>query len=94
MFPSYNRRDLYWDGKYVAFTTHAMMHLTEFRMDVREIVDMLRSSFDCPERRKFRREDIERCSRKGAKTFRIIIAEDYCHDIQEECWCIKNVKPI
>ena len=94
MFPIYNRDSFIWNERVVAFTDHAKNHIWEFDLDVYEIIDMLRNSFDCPKRRKHRRTDIERCSNKKGKVFRIILFDDFCIDYDEDCWCVKHVEPI
>jgi len=89
----YNSDDFRWNDRYIQFTDSAKLHLEEFGLDAIEIIDMLHNSFPCPKNRKFRRTDIEICSRKNKRIFRIILFEDYCYDVREICWCVKHVEP-
>lgn len=82
-----------WGGKYVSFSSHAKMHLEEFDLDVLEVIDMLHDTVPCPGKRGFKRSEKEICSKKHGEIFRIILFEDYCYDVQEDCWVVKNVKP-
>lgn len=92
-----NSVDIYgvfkWDEVPVQFTSHAKMHLNEFKLDAIEIIDMLRHQVECPEMRRHRRTETEVCSNKNGQIFRIILFEDYCFDVGQDCWCVKNVKP-
>ena len=90
----YNRENFLWNNRVVGFTDSAKNHLEEFKLDVYEIIDMLRHSFDCPEQRRHRRTEIEKCSNKRGKIFRIILFDDFCYVYNEECWCVKHVEPI
>ncbi|MDY6966592.1 MAG: hypothetical protein SVM80_11630 [Halobacteriota archaeon] len=92
-FIAYNPDDFRWNDRYVQFTDSAKFHLEEFGLDVIEIINMLHDPVPCPKHRKFRKTDIEICSRKNRQIFRIILFEDYCYDVQETCWCIKHVEP-
>lgn len=92
-FTIYNYNDFRWNGRYIQFTDSAKLHLDEFGLDAHEIIDMLHDPVDCPEHRKFRRTDIEICSRKKRRIFRIILFEDFCYDVKEICWCVKHVEP-
>jgi hypothetical protein len=82
-----------WDGVPVQFTTHAKMHLDEFKLDAREIVEMLRYQVKCPKISKHKKSETEVCSYKNGQIFRIILFETYCFDVGRDCWCVKNVKP-
>ena len=82
-----------WNGRYVAFNFHAEMHCNEFGLNPLEVVDMLNDPYPCPQPRRHRKEDYEICSRKNRKIFRIIVSDDYCVEVGEPCWCVRNVKP-
>lgn len=92
-FTGYSYNDFQWEGRYVSFSSHAKMHLSEFKLDALEVIDMLNDPVPCPDSRRFRRQDVEICSRKHRKTFRIILADAFCDDVGEPCWCVENVKP-
>lgn len=92
-FTIYNPNDFRWNDRYIQFTDSAKLHLDEFGLDAREIIDMLHNPVNCPKHRKHRRTDIEICSRKNRRIFRIILFEDYCYDVKEICWCVKHVEP-
>ncbi len=92
-FSIYNPKNYRWGGKYVAFSTHAKMHMEEFDLDALEVIDMLHDTVPCPGRRRIRRDEKEICSKKHRKIFRIILFEDYCYDVREDCWVVTNVKP-
>jgi len=92
-FTIYNPIDFRWKDRYVQFSDHAKLHLEEFRLDALEIIEMLHHPVKCPDLKKFRKKDIEICSNKNKRIFRIILFEDYCYDAREICWCVKNVKP-
>ena len=93
VFTIYNPEDFHWNDKYVQFSDSAKFHLEEFGLDALEIMDMLRDPINCPKSNKFRRKDIEICSKKNKRIFRITLFEDYCFDVKDFCWCIKHVKP-
>lgn len=82
-----------WDGVPVQFTTHAKMHLDEFKLDAIEIIDMLRYQVKCPKMSRHKKSEKEVCSNKNGQVFRIILFETYCFDVGQDCWCVKNVKP-
>ena len=92
-FTIYNPSDFRWNDRYIQFTDSAKLHLYEFGLDALEIIDMLHNPVNCPKHRKHRRKDIEICSRKNRRIFRIILFEDYCYDVKETCWCVKHVEP-
>lgn len=92
-FATYNLDAFRWRDRYVQFTDSAKLHLEEFELDALEIIDMLHDPVNCPKYKKFRRTDIEICSRKDRRTFRIILFEDDCFDAGETCWCVKHVEP-
>ena len=57
-------------------------------------VDMLNNSFNCPESSRPHRRDLtEVCADRNHICFRIILAEDYCYNVEEDCWVVVNVKP-
>ncbi len=85
--------DFRWEGKYVAFTDHAKIECRLFKIDAYEVIEMLRDSFECPEKKKHNKKEKEICSKKNRKIFRIILFEDHCSDVGEDCWCVKHVKP-
>ena len=93
-YPLYTPNNFNWRGKYVAFTYSAKLHLEEFQIDALELIDMLHNPVPCPKSRVFRKKDIEICSTKKGRIFRIILFEDYCIDVQADCWVVKHVKPI
>lgn len=84
---------LRWGGVPVQFSTDAKGELWAFKLDAYEIIDMLDNPVKCPKHRKFQKEETEICSNKNGKIFRIIICEDYCRDVEEDCWCVIHVKP-
>jgi len=90
---AYDPNDFRWRDRFVQFTNHAKLHLEEFGLDVHEIIDMLHDPVDCPKKRKFHRTDIEICSRKNRRIFRIILSKDDCYNVGECCWVVRNVKP-
>ena len=92
-FPMHPPNNFYWKGKYVAFTYSARLHLEEFQIDALEVIDMLHNPIPCPKSNIFRKNDIEICSMKKGKIFRIILFEDYCIDVHADCWVVKHVKP-
>ncbi len=92
-FSIYNHNYFRWNDRYVQFSYSAKLHLEEFGLDAFEIIDMLNNPVNCPEYKKFRRTDIEICSKKNKKIFRIILFEEYCLDVREICWCVSHVKP-
>lgn len=92
-FTIYNPEYYRWNDRYVQFSYSAELHLEEFGLDAHEIIDMLHNPVNCPKHRKFRRTDIEICSNKNKRIFRIILFEDYCFDVREMCWCVKHVEP-
>lgn len=93
VFTIYNPNDFRWNERYVQFSDSAIFHLDEFGLDAFEIIDMLHNPVDCPKNKKFRRTNIEICSKKNKQIFRIILFEDYCYDVKEICWCVKHVEP-
>jgi hypothetical protein len=93
-FPIHTLNNFNWRGKYVAFTYSARLHLEEFQINAIELIDMLHNPVPCPKNRIFRKKDIEICSMKKGRIFRIILFEDYCIDVQADCWVVKHVKPI
>lgn len=92
-FNAYSYGDFRWNGKYVAFSDSAKFHLEEYKLDAIEIIDMLHDDVPCPTTRRFRKTDIEICSKKNRQIFRITLFKDYCWDVGESCWCVKHVKP-
>lgn len=92
-FTTYNPEDFRWRERYVQFTDSAKLHLDEFNLNAYEIIDMLHNTIPCPKSRRFKKTDIEICSKKNRQIFRITLFEDFCFDVDEICWCVKHVKP-
>lgn len=93
MVAFYNPALFEWKGIPVQFTTHANNELWDYRLQPNEIISMLNASFKCRKSKKHKRIDIERCANKNNVVFRIILAEDYCRDIESDCYVVIHVKP-
>ena len=93
VFNRYHRDEYRWNGVYIAFSTSAKLHLGEFHIDAIEVIDMLNDPVPCPKGKKFRKSNVEICSRKNRDIYRIVLYEDYCLDAGEKCYCVKHVEP-
>lgn len=92
-FTGYSYDNFRWEGKYVAFSTHAKMEMQEFKLDTLEIIDMLHNPVPCPDGNRPKKREIKICSNKNKMVFLIKLFDDYCFDVGEPCWCVKHVKP-
>ena len=83
------------DSKYVSFSRHARDHMEEYDIDTIGIVDMLNDSFPCPPTsRPHRRNLTYVCSYWNGVMYKIVLGEEFCYNIEEDCWVVVNVKPI
>lgn len=100
-FPFYNNTNyLKWGDRAIQLTESAKIECWRYKLDVRQIIDMLDDPVDCPQKRgfhkidkTFKNEEFEICSKKDRRIFRIIYCADECVDVREVCWCIIHVKP-
>ena len=93
MVAFYNHAFFKWNGIPVQFTTSANHELWDYRLQPNEIISMLNASFKCRISKKHKKIYIERCANKNNMVFRIILAEDYCIDVESDCYVVIHVKP-
>jgi hypothetical protein len=99
-YAAYYYCKLRWKERLLHLSDDAKVECQIFKLDVYQIVGMLEDQVKCPKYRQFHRKDkkfkteeIEICSKKDRKIFRIIYCEDNCIDVKEICWLIIHVKP-
>jgi len=79
--------------RYIQISSHARNEMDIYDIDPITLIDMLCDSFPCRPRGRCKKGEIELCSNRKRKIFRIKLSKDYCIDVREECWLLKHVKP-
>lgn len=82
-----------WREKRVFITDSAGRHLRYERISPYELMDMINDTVECPEYRRFKRNEIEICSKKHRKTYRIILIDGNHERLGIDCWWVKHVEP-
>ena len=89
--------DCRFEGRHVRFSDDAFIHMRHYRTDAWSVCDMLKASFECPERKKqkgvpFRPDSKRVCAERNGKIFSIVL------DVHEHkngpLWSVSHFKPI
>jgi len=89
--------DCRFEGRQVRFSDDAFTHMRYYHTDALAVCDMLKASFECPERKKhkgipFRSTSRRVCAERNDKIFSIIL------DVHEHrngpLWSVTHLKPI
>jgi hypothetical protein len=90
------KKDCQFEGIGVRISDSAFIHMRVFEIDAYTLCDMLSDIIECPKKKKtgkaFRKTSRRVCSRRGRKTYNIILDEYFCN--KERLWSVSHLEPI